>query len=237
MRSGLTFCARIGVDITFYVFTVYLLTYLTDTVGVAREMGLNAILIASAAQLLFIPLFGVISDRFGRRPVYLAGVIGAAVWIFAFFPLLDSGSFPDIVLAVGVALIAHAAMWGPQAAFFAELFSTRLRYSGTSLGSQTAGVAGGALAPIIAIVLFDQFGTTTAISLYVVAGLAVTAFGVLIAPRPVPWTSDGEAQPSPTDPQPVVDLPTPAAVGVHAAPAVGARAAPAVPRRGRRRRS
>lgn len=224
-----TFCARIGVDIVFYVFTVYLLTYLTGPVGVAREVGLNAILIASAVQLLLIPLFGAISDRIGRRPVYLAGVIGAAAWIFAFFPLLDSGSFPLIVLAVGVALITHAAMWGPQAAFIAESFSTRLRYSGTSLGSQLAGVAGGAVAPLVAIVLLDRSGTTIAISLYVVAGLAVTAFGVLFAPRPPPWTSDDEAQPSPTDPQPVVDLPTPAAVGAHAAPAV--------PRGRRRRRS
>ncbi|MDH2427725.1 MFS transporter [Sphaerisporangium sp. TRM90804] len=178
------FCARIGVDVAFYVFTLYVLTYLTGTVGVSRNTGLSALSIASAAQLVLIPLFGHLSDRAGRRVVPLAGAAGAAVWAFVFFPLLDQGSFPAIVLAVGVALLFHAAMYGPQAAFIAELFATRVRYSGTSLGYQLAGVAGGALAPIVAIVLLDRFGSTTAVSLYVVAALAVTVAGLAIAPRP-----------------------------------------------------
>jgi MFS family permease len=191
-----TFCAKIGADVAYYVFTLYVLTYLTGTVGVTRDRGLNAIFIASAVQVLLIPIFGTLSDRIGRRAVYAGGVIGSAIWAFAFFPLLDSGSFPVIVFALGVALLMLAAMVAPQAAFCAELFATRVRYSGTSLGSQAAGVAGGALAPILAVVLLDRFGTTTAISLYVVAALAVSAFGLLIAPKPVMSAADGEARPA-----------------------------------------
>ncbi|MEU0571732.1 MFS transporter [Nonomuraea sp. NPDC005983] len=177
------FTARIGVDVAFYIFTAYILVYITGQLKLERSVGLNAVLIASALQLVLIPLFGALSDRVGRRPVYLAGVVGAAVWVFAFFPLLDTRSVPLIVLAAVVALVTHAAMYGPQAAFIAELFSTRLRYSGASMGYQVAGIVGGALAPIIALKLFDAYGTTLAVSLYVVVALAVTAVGLAIAPE------------------------------------------------------
>ncbi|MFD1543385.1 MFS transporter [Nonomuraea guangzhouensis] len=177
------FTARIGVDVAFYTFTAYILVYITGPLKLDRSVGLNAVLIASALQLALIPLFGALSDRVGRRPVYLAGVIGAAVWAFAFFPLLDTKSFPLIALAAIIALVTHAAMYGPQAAFIAELFSTRLRYSGASMGYQVAGIVGGALAPIIALKLFAAYGSTTAVSIYVVVALAVTAFGLAIAPE------------------------------------------------------
>ncbi|MBT2229949.1 MHS family MFS transporter [Nonomuraea sp. NEAU-A123] len=177
------FTARIGVDVAFYTFTAYILVYITGPLKLDRSVGLNAVLIASALQLALIPLFGALSDRVGRRPVYLAGVLGAAVWAFVFFPLLDTKSFPLIALAAIIALVTHAAMYGPQAAFIAELFSTRLRYSGASMGYQVAGIVGGALAPIIALKLFTAYGTTTAVSIYVVVALAVTAFGLAIAPE------------------------------------------------------
>ncbi|MEU4227120.1 MFS transporter [Nonomuraea sp. NPDC026600] len=177
------FTARIGVDVAFYTFTAYILVYITGPLKLDRSVGLNAVLIASALQLALIPLFGALSDRVGRRPVYLAGVLGAAVWAFVFFPLLDTKSFPLIALAAIIALVTHAAMYGPQAAFIAELFSTRLRYSGASMGYQVAGIVGGALAPIIALKLFTAYGSTTAVSVYVVVALAVTAFGLAIAPE------------------------------------------------------
>src|SRR3954451_1403507 len=138
--------ARIGTDVAFYTFTVYSVVYLTGVAGEERSVGLAAVLVGSACQLGLIPCFGALSDRFGRRPVYAVGAVAAAAWSFAFFPLLSSGSTPVIVLAVVVALLTHAAMYGPQAAFIAELFATELRYSGASMGYQLAGVLGGGIA-------------------------------------------------------------------------------------------
>ncbi|WP_181019487.1 MFS transporter [Nonomuraea typhae] len=178
------FTARIGVDVAFYTFTAYILVYITTVLKLDRSVGLNAVLIGSALQLALIPAFGALSDRVGRRTVYFGGVVGAAVWVFAFFPLLETKSFPLIALAAVVALVTHAAMYGPQAAFIAELFSTRLRYSGASMGYQVAGILGGAIAPIVAVALFESFRSTLAISVYVVIALAITAIGLAIAPSP-----------------------------------------------------
>ncbi|MGH3602037.1 MAG: MFS transporter, partial [Pseudonocardiaceae bacterium] len=159
--------ARIGTDVAYYVFSLYVLTFLTANLGLSHQLALAAVLIASALQLALIPACGALSDRFGRRPVYLAGAIGAAIWAFAFFPLLATKSTVLIIVATVVAFATHAAMYGPQAAFIAEMFSTRLRYSGASLGYQLAGIPGGALAPILSIALARQFGSTLAVSLYV----------------------------------------------------------------------
>jgi hypothetical protein len=103
--------------------------------------------------------------------------------IFVFFALLDTGSFPLIVLATVVALALHAAMYGPQASFIAVMFPTRVRYSGASMGYQLAGILGGALAPIISVALLDRYDTSLVVSLYVVAMLAITAVCVLAAPE------------------------------------------------------
>ena len=175
--------ARIGTDVAFYTFVLFILTYITTELRLPRSLGLNAVLVASACQLVLIPLFGALSDRYGRRPVYMAGAVGAAVWGFAFFPLLDTRSTGVIIGTTIVALATHAAMFGPQAAFIAELFSTELRYSGASIGYQIAGVLGGALAPIIAIALLDAFGTAFAISLYVLAMLLITIIALWFAPE------------------------------------------------------
>jgi MFS family permease len=134
-------------------------------------------------QVFLIPWFGALSDRFGRRPVYLFGAIGAAIWVFAFFALLDTGSFALIALATVIALFFHAAMYGPQASFIAEMFPTRVRYTGASMGYQLAGILGGALAPIVSVALLDRYETSLAVSLYVVAVLVLTTVCVLLSPE------------------------------------------------------
>jgi metabolite-proton symporter len=175
--------ARIGTDVAFYTFTLYILTFITTNLGLPRSVGLNAVLIGSACQLALIPLFGALSDRVGRRPVYAAGAVAAALWAFAFFPLLSTGSTTVIVLATIVALATHAAMYGPQAAFIAELFSTKLRYSGASMGYQVAGVLGGGIAPLVSIALAASFGTAFAVSFYVLAMLVLTLVALAFAPE------------------------------------------------------
>jgi MFS family permease len=173
--------ARVGVDVAFYIFVLFITTYVVTYLGLPTSYALNAVLIAAACQVVFIPFFGSLSDRIGRRPVYLAGAIGAAIWSFVFFALLDTGSFALIVLAAVIALVMHAAMYGPQASFIAEMFPTQVRYSGASMGYQLAGVVGGALAPIIATALLRSYDTSLAVSVYSAAALLVTVVCVLIA--------------------------------------------------------
>jgi Na+/melibiose symporter-like transporter len=173
---------RIGTDVAFYTFTSYILVYLSTTLKMDRSVGLNAVLIGSACQLALIPLFGSLSDRYGRRPIYAIGAVSAAVWSFAFFPLLATRSVVVIILTTVVALVTHAIMYGPQAAFVAELFSTKLRFSGAA-GYQLAGVLSGGIAPIVSIALVAQFGTVYAVSCYVVAMLLLTLIALKYAPE------------------------------------------------------
>ena len=173
---------RIGTDVAFYTFTSYILVYLTSTLKMDRGVGLTAVLVGSACQLVLIPLFGGLSDRFGRRPVYAVGAVAAAIWSFAFFPLLATKSIPVIILTAVVALVTHAIMYGPQAAFVTELFSTKLRFSGAA-GYQLAGVLSGGIAPIVSIALVARFGTAYAVSVYVLAMLVLTLVALKYAPE------------------------------------------------------
>jgi metabolite-proton symporter len=173
--------ARVGVDVAFYIFVLFITTYVTTYLKLPSNYALNAVLIAAACQVVTIPLFGALSDRYGRRPIYLIGALGAAIWSFVFFALLDTGSFALIVLSAVIALVFHAAMYGPQASFIAEMFPTQVRYSGASMGYQLAGVIGGALAPIIATALLSSFQSSVAVSVYSGAVLLVTLACVAIA--------------------------------------------------------
>lgn len=188
--------ARVGVDVAFYTFVLFITTYVATYLELPRSYALNAVLVAAAVQVFLIPWFGHLSDRFARRPVYLVGAVGAAVWVFVFFALLDTGRFVLIVLAAVVALVFHAAMYGPQAAFITEMFPTKVRYSGASMGYQLAGILGGALAPIISVALLGRFDSSVAVSVYAVAMLLVTVVCVLAAPE----TSHLDLHADPADP-------------------------------------
>jgi metabolite-proton symporter len=182
-QVALAIGARVGVDVAFYTFVLFITTYVVTYLELPSSYALNAVLIAAACQVFLIPWFGILSDRLGRRPVYLFGAIGAAIWVFVFFALLDTGRLVLIVLATVVALVLHAAMYGPQASFITEMFPTKVRYSGSSMGYQLAGIVGGALAPIISVALLDRFDTSLVVSVYVVATLALTTVCVLAAPE------------------------------------------------------
>jgi metabolite-proton symporter len=175
--------ARVGVDVAFYTFVLFITTYVATYLGLPKSYALNAVFIAAGLQIVFIPWFGHLSDRFGRRPVYLFGAVGAAIWVVVFFALLDTGNFLLILLAAVVALFLHAAMYGPQASFISEMFPTRVRYTGASMGYQLAGIIGGGIAPIISTALLDRFDSSLAVSAYVIAMLAVTTVCVLVAPE------------------------------------------------------
>jgi MFS transporter, MHS family, shikimate and dehydroshikimate transport protein len=160
--------SRIGIDVVFYIFAVYVLTYVSTNLGLPRNLGLIAISIAALIEIFTIPAFASLSDKVGRRPVLMAGATFLGLWIFPFFWLLDTKSASLIILAVIVGLsIGHAAVYGTQASFYAELFGTRVRYSGASLGYQLAGIFGGALAPIIATALYAATGGPGLIGVYV----------------------------------------------------------------------
>lgn len=169
---------RMAENVSYYVGTAFILVYATQQAQMSNGQVLNAVLVASAVHLVTIPVWGALSDRFGRRPVTAVGAVGAALWAFAFFPLIDVGTFWSVALAATVALVVHGAMYGPQAAFFAELFSTRVRYSGASVGYQLASILAGGLAPLIATALLASFGSSVPIALYVTAMSVITLVAV-----------------------------------------------------------
>lgn len=173
--------ARMAENISYYVITAFILVYVTNQLDMSQQTALNAVLIASAVHFAVIPMWGALSDRVGRRPVYFFGAIGVGLWMFPFFALLDTRSFGPMVLAVIVGLVLHGAMYAPQAAFFSEMFATRMRYSGASIGAQFSSVAAGAPAPMIATALLADFDSSTPISLYVIAAAVLTTVAIYFA--------------------------------------------------------
>ncbi|MGI5166650.1 MFS transporter [Spirillospora sp. CA-253888] len=172
---------RFGENVSYYILTSFLLVYVTTHLELSKSTALNAVLIGSAIHFVTIPLWGALSDRVGRRPVTLIGAVGMAGWAFAFFALVDGKSFPVITLAVTVGLLFHGAMYGPQAAFISEMFDTRVRYTGASMGSQLSSIIAGALAPIIAVELLKDHDSGTPVALYMCLAAVVTVVTVALA--------------------------------------------------------
>ena len=175
--------ARFAENASFYIFTVFIYAYARDQLQLDRQVILNGILIASAAQFVAVPCFGLLSDRLGRRPVYIFGAVFTALFAMPFFLLVNTKTPGLITLALVLAVaVGHAAMYGPQAAFFSELFGTRVRYSGVSLGYQLASPFAGGLAPIIAAVLLKwSGGHPWPVAVYLVIVCLVTLLAIRFA--------------------------------------------------------
>jgi len=165
---------------TFYLVYVFLLTYVGFTLGLGINTMLDALLIASLVQIVACIGFGALSDRIGRMPIVLFGALFTGLNAFPLFWLVQTKNPSLVTLAVVLASVGIAAIWGPIAVFVTEIFGTRVRYSGASLGYQIGTVFGGGLAPLIATGLLKQFGGQTwPISLYIIAMAAVAFVCVL----------------------------------------------------------
>jgi len=151
--------AFLSIQVTFYILIGFILAYGSDPNGAAmsRDDMLIAVLLASALQVPAQFWASAYSDRHGRRGIFMLGAVLTGVWSFALFPLVDTGNFWLIVLGITGGLVFLGMMYGPQAAFFTELFSTEVRYSGASLGYQIGAILGGAFAPTIATILWTEY--------------------------------------------------------------------------------
>jgi MFS family permease len=159
--------ARMGEQAPFYIYTAFVFTYGIKVVGVSRDLLLTAVLTASVLSFFTIPFSGYLSDRIGRKRMYMIGAAFTGVFGFIYFALLDTAIPGWVFLAVVLSLIPHNMMYGPQAALIAESFTGRLRYSGASLGYQLASIIAGGPAPLIAAWLFARYGSGYAIAAYI----------------------------------------------------------------------
>jgi MFS family permease len=158
---------RMAEQAPFYIFTAFVFAYGVGTLKLSRDLILSAVLVASCVSFISIPLSGHISDRIGRRNMYLIGAAVTGLFGFLYFGMLGSGYASAVFFAIVLSLIPHDMMYGPQAALIAEAFTPRLRYSGASLGYQLASVIAGGPAPLIATALFAAYHTGYAISIYI----------------------------------------------------------------------
>ncbi len=159
--------ARMGEQAPFYLYTAFVFTYGTKVLGASRELLLTAVLSGSVLSFFTIPFSGYLSDRIGRKRMYMTGAALTGLFGFVYFALLNTAVPGWIFLAIVMSLIPHNMMYGPQAALIAESFTGRLRYSGASLGYQLASVIAGGPAPLIAAWLFAQYGSGYAIAAYI----------------------------------------------------------------------
>ena len=173
---------RMAEQAPFYIFTAFVFAYGVGTLKMPRDLILSAVLVASCLSFITIPLAGHISDRIGRRNMYLIGAAVTGLFGFLYFGMLDSAIPSAVFIAIVLSLIPHDLQYGPQAALIAEAFTPRLRYSGASLGYQLASVIAGGPAPLIATALFAAYHTGYAIAIYIAACAVVSLVSTALMP-------------------------------------------------------
>lgn len=172
--------SRVAPDVLYAMFTVFVLTYATDRLDMSRGSALTAVLVGSSLQVFLIPLVSALSDRVNRRLLYGCSAVAAGVWPFLFFLLVDGDSWMLLMFGVVVGLAIHSFMYGPQAAFVAEQFSPRLRYTGSSLAYTLAGLIGGAVAPLLFTALLSSYDSWVPLALYIAVAAVVTVGGLCL---------------------------------------------------------
>ena len=174
---------RMGEQAPFYIYTSFIFAYGTTALGFDRNVVLVPLVVAALSSAIVIPLAGRASDRFGRRPVYLAGVLGTALWGFVYFGLLDTRGAALAFIAIAGSLVAHDLQFGPQAAMIAESFPTRLRYSGASIGFNLASIVAGGPAPLIATALLVAFHSSFAVAVYILVCAVISGSALMVMPE------------------------------------------------------
>lgn len=170
---------RFGENIMYYLVVTFSITYLKVSVGADTSSILWYLLVAHAVHFAVVPVVGHLADRFGRRPVYMVGAVLGGTWGFFAFPMMNSGNYLIVTAAITLGLMIHALMYAPQPAIMAEMFPTRMRYSGVSLGYQVTSIVAGSLAPLIAVKLLELYGSPVPISIYLAAACGITLIAVL----------------------------------------------------------
>ncbi len=173
---------RMAEQAPFYVFTAFIFAYAVGTLKMDRNFILTAVLVASCVSFITIPMSGHISDRIGRKNMYIAGVVATGLFGFLYFGMVDTAIKSAVFIAIVLSLIPHDMMYGPQAALIAEAFTPRLRYSGASLGYQLASIIAGGPAPLIATALFATYHLGYAIAIYIAACAVISLVAVMFMP-------------------------------------------------------
>jgi MFS family permease len=158
---------RMSQQAPFYIFTAFIFAYAVGTLQMPRNLILSAVLAAAAVSLFSIPIFGHVSDRIGRRRMYLIGAALTGLYGFAFFAMVDTAIPALVFIAIVLSLVPHDMQYGPQGALIAEAFTPRLRYSGSSLGYQFASIIAGGPAPLIATALLAAYHSGFAVAVYI----------------------------------------------------------------------
>ncbi|MGC1778982.1 MAG: MFS transporter [Xanthobacteraceae bacterium] len=173
---------RMSEQAPFYIFTAFIFSYAVGTLKMPRDFILSAVIVAAIVSFFTIPISGHISDKIGRKNMYMIGAVTMGIFGFIYFAMVDTATPALVFIAIVLSLIPHDMQYGPQSALIAEAFTPRLRYSGSSLGYQLASIIAGGPAPIIATALFAAYGSGYAVAIYIAACAIITLIATAMMP-------------------------------------------------------